>query len=93
MPFTTNVNYIIEEEFSPTCGLGVKDLSFFKSGTNIVLSTITNGSPSYKLLKMFLKWPCEEGGHLPIDKYTDCFINDNITSDNIFILNGLIQRF
>ena len=45
---------------------GVRKSAVFKSGTNTVLSTITNWSPSHKLLKSFLQWPCVEGCHLPM---------------------------
>ena len=94
---TTIVNYIIEERnWSDMWAEGLKS-AVFKSGKRSLVNNYRGITILTTLEKVFevavyRRMPFANEAIGKIDKYNGAYINCSSTSDNIFILNGLIQR-
>ena len=94
---TTIVNYIIEERNFPDMWAEGLRSAVFKSGKRSLVNNYRGITILPIIEKVFevavyrrMSFANEAMGK--IDKYNGGFINGSRTSDNIFILNGLIQR-
>ena len=95
MPFTTNMNCIIEEELFSDMWAGGLRFAVFKSDLNAVLSTITNGSQiveKFFEVAVYRRISFANEDMDKIDKYNDGFINGSRTSDNTSYLMVLYNE-